>query len=295
VDTLTLNSFAKVNLYLQVLRKRKDNYHTISTLFERIDLHDTIHLAARPDRTLRIISESKDIPHDATNLAYRSARLLQDTFCVQKGADIKIIKRIPVGSGMGGGSSNAACVLAGLNRLWKLHLGRKALLALAKKLGADVPFFIYDTPFAYAGGVGEKIKPLPALGKVRLWHVVAVPRIHVSTPLIYQAWDELVMKKKVKLTRRKNSVKLLTLALKKKDISLIGKSLFNALEPVTVSKYPYVRTVRERLAQQGLAAILMSGSGPTVYALVSSRKEALSVYAQLKAESHWQVFVTRTC
>lgn len=296
MKTLTLNSFAKVNLYLRVLGKRKDNYHNLITLFERIGLHDTIILTLRTDTAIRIISRSRDIPRNSANLAWRSARLLQESCRVKKGVDITIVKRIPVGGGMGGGSSNAAAVLLGLNKLWRLHLKRERLLAMARKIGADVPFFIYEVPFACAGGRGDRIKPSLGLQKSRFWHVVVVPRLHVATPLIYRAWDKLTSRKKVRLTKPINSVKLLTLALKKIDLLSIGEALYNDLEQVTFTKYPEVKAAKIRLAQSGLKAILMSGSGPAVFAVVPSRKEALSVYRQLVAKRHqWQVFVTRTC
>lgn len=148
---MLVKSYAKLNLYLEVLKLRKDNYHSIKTIFERIDLCDKIILKTRRDKKIRVICASKDVPRNRTNLAYRSAKLLQDKFKLDRGVDIKIIKRIPVGAGLGGGSSNAAFTLLGLNRLWKLRLGQKELARYARKIGSDVAFFIYD--YHYALGV----------------------------------------------------------------------------------------------------------------------------------------------
>jgi len=292
VNKLSFKSHAKLNLYLQVLNKRPDSYHNINTLFERISLCDKIILKLRrDDKEIKVISSSPDLPADPSrNLAFRSAKLLQDTFNINKGVDIKITKRIPVGSGLGGGSSNAACLLLGLNKLWKLKLKEPKLVNLAKKIGADVPFFIYNSRFAQGKGRGEKIKPLKALNNTGLWHVLVVPKIKVSTPLIYKKWDE-----DPGLTMPKFDVKLLPSALRKKDFSLINEFLFNSLESITVKHYPQVQNIKEKLKKIGLKTILMSGSGPAVFGVVSSRKEAVTLGRKFKREFKLlQVFVTST-
>lgn len=304
---LLLNSYAKLNLYLEVLNTRQDNYHNIKTLFERVDLSDKIVLESRRDKKIRIICNLSDVPCGNTNLAYRSAKLLQDVFHIDRGVDIKIIKHIPVGAGLGGGSSNAASVLVGLNKLWRLKLVQEQLLAYARKIGSDVPFFIYNSPFAFGEGRGDRIKPLEALDNARLWHILVVPKIKVSTPLIYKKWDthstltppflasqSLRKNKRAGLTSPQYNVKILNLGLRKNDLSLIGKALFNSLEQVTAKLYPQVRRIKKKLINLGLKAILMSGSGPAIFGIVSSRKEALSLCRQLKKNRLWQVFVTRT-
>ncbi len=290
---LTFNSYAKLNLYLEVLNKRKDNYHNIKTIFERIDLADKIILKSRRDKEIKVTCNVTAVPRDNTNLAWRSAKLLQDSFNIDKGVDIKIIKRIPVGSGLGGGSSNAASVLLGLNKLWKLNLAQNKLAGLAGKLGCDVPFFIYNSPFALGEARGDKIKPLKALYSVRLWHILVVPNIEVSTASIYKRWDKYF--KTFKLTVPRYNVNIMNLALKKGNFPLIGDALFNSLEPVTAALYPQIDAIKERLIQLGVKSILMSGSGPAVFGIVSSRKEALSLYGQLKTDSSFgEVFVSRT-
>lgn len=294
---LTLNSYAKLNLYLEVLNKRKDNYHNIKTVFERIDLADKIILKPRRDKKINITCNVASVPQDSSNLAWRSAKLLQDSFNVDKGADIKIIKRIPVGSGLGGGSSNAATVLIGLNKLWKLNLAQNKLLHLAGKLGCDVPFFISHSPFAQGEARGDKIKPLSALWSLRLWHILVVPKIGVSTASIYKRWDKCsgtIKKERAGLTIAKYNVNILTLALRKNNLALIGDALFNSLEQVTARLYPQINAIKEKLMQLGVKSILMSGSGPAVFGIVSSRKEALSLRRQLESNSFCQVFVTHT-
>ena len=289
---MILTSRAKLNLYLKVGSKRKDHYHALDTLFERIDLCDKIVLTPRVDSRIKITSDSRQIPKDASNLAWRAARLIQKTCQVNQGLNIKIIKRIPVGSGMGGGSSNAACVLVGLNKLWKLGLSRKRLMDLGSQLGADVPFFVADSPFAIGSKRGDKVSSLKVLSRLRLWHVLVVPKLHVSTAKVYQKWDDLVQK--VRLTSAVSSVKLITLALRRKDFSLLAKALFNSLEQVSINLYPQIGRVKKKLVRLGVKAILMSGSGPAVFGIVSSKKEALSLVRQLRGNRYWQAYVART-
>ena len=300
-NIVILKSYAKLNLYLEVLGRRKDNYHNIRTLFERIGLFDKIILKSRRDKKIRIICHAPHVPKDSTNLCYRSAKLLQDALEVNKGVDIKIIKRIPVGAGLGGGSSNAAVVLEGLNKIWRLGLKRAKLVTLAKKIGSDVPFFLYESPFAEGTRRGDKIRLLPALNKVRLWHILIVPGIKVSTPVIYREWDKLQKgynadNQSVRgLTRPEYNVKLLSLAIRKKGLHLANQALFNSLEQVSAGLYPEITRIKERFKEKGVKSILMSGSGPAVFGILSSRKEAVSLGRQLKGENRfWQVFVTRT-
>lgn len=290
MDKLILNSYAKLNLFLSVLNARQDKFHNIETLFERVNLCDKIILVSRRDSKIKIISSSRRLPKDGLNLAHRSARLMQEEFGVKSGVDIKIIKRIPIGAGLGGGSSNAATVLLGLNKLWRLKASQKRLSRIAARIGSDVPFFIYGVCFAQGLGRGEKIKPVKALGDTKLCHILVVPKIEVSTPLIYKKWDEYLQ-----LTKAGWDVKILTLALKKRDISLIGRNLFNSLEEITAKLYPEVAHIREKLVNLGLKAVLMSGSGPAVFGIVASRREAQALCRRLKKENgSWQVFVTET-
>ena len=291
---MILFSYAKLNLYLEVLNRRKDGYHNLKTLFERIDLSDKIVLKNLPHRSIKIISQSKQIPKDETNLAYRAARLLQDAFNLNQGVEIKIFKRIPVGSGMGGGSSNAASVLLGLNKLWKLRVRRPELIKLAGKLGSDVPFFIYELPFALGQARGERIKVLNSLHGLKFWHILIVPRLSVSTPRIYKEWDNRVLRQKAALTRPQDNVNILVSSLKKRHFSNIKKGLFNSLEEVTTAFYPELIKIKERLKSLTLDCVLMSGSGPAVFAICRSRKEARAAYAQLKKNRFWQVFLAKT-
>ncbi len=298
IRRLILRSFAKLNLYLKVLKKRRDNYHDIETIFERIDLSDEIILTSRRDEQIKITCNTPQVPRDNSNLCYKSAKLIQEKFNINEGLDIKIIKRIPVAAGLAGGSSNAAAVLMGLNEFWRLGLSKKRLVDLSKAIGCDVPFFIHNCPFAEGKNCGERVRPLSMLNSMQLWHIVVVPKIKVSTPLIYERWDQALQAEKKPqgtLTKAEDDVKILTLALKKNKLSLVARMLFNDLERITSRLYPEVSYVREKLVKLGLKSILMSGSGPAVFGICSSRKEAVFLSGKLKKlDSSWRVFVVAT-
>jgi 4-diphosphocytidyl-2-C-methyl-D-erythritol kinase len=308
---LAINSFAKLNLYLQVLGKRKDNFHNLNTLFCRIGLADKITLRNRRDNLIKIKSSSRLIPKGPDNLCWRAAQLLKQEFNLKTGLEIEIIKRIPVGAGLGGGSSNAASVLLGLNEYWKLNLSKTKLAVLAARIGSDVPFFIYNTKFAVARDRGDKIKPLASLNKLKLWFILVYPHFKVSTPLIYRKFDyfsqlttdlaknpntkKLNKKQGVGLTTPCSSVKILTSQLLRKGKEIDASCFFNDLEAITARIYPVVNQVKKSLANIGLEKIMMSGSGPAVFGVCDSCKQAENLSSKL-AQKHksWQVFVTST-
>lgn len=274
MQKLILKSYAKINFGLRVGLRRKDGYHNLETLFERINLADKIILKTRRDNCIKIVCSDVQVPQDSRNLAFRAALLLQDRFKVNQGVDIKIIKRIPVGAGLGGGSSNAATTLLGLNKLWKLNLSRQVLAKLAAEIGSDVAFFIYECSFAKGIGRGERIKPLNDLRNLKFWHILVAPKLHVATPLVYGEWDKL----RLGLTRRHLDVKILRLCLKGTGVSLISKLLVNDLEKATFKLYPEVRRIKENFIRLGLKNTLMSGSGSSVFALVRSKQMGLWLF-----------------
>jgi 4-diphosphocytidyl-2C-methyl-D-erythritol kinase len=276
---LIVRSPAKLNLYLKVLRKRKDGYHNLKTIFERVSLCDIISLRLRRDGKIAVCCDNPRVPLADKNIAFVAAALLQKSFRIRQGVEISIKKRIPVGAGLGGGSSNAASVLLGLNKLWKLGLSKAALARLAKRLGSDVPFFIYEKPFAQGSGRGEKIRLLPALNKVRLWHVLVVPKREVLTSEIYKKWDR--NRGTFSLTMPEYDVKIWTSALKNRAVDLLPQLLLNDLEKITLKDYPGAKKIKERLRAEGQRAVLMSGSGPAVFAICASRKEALALSRKL--------------
>jgi 4-diphosphocytidyl-2-C-methyl-D-erythritol kinase len=311
VKSLNLTSYAKLNLYLEVLGKRPDNYHSIFTIFERISLSDQIRLRPLPQGEIKIALSGCSLSLSRRNLAYQAAILLKRGFQIREGVQIDIRKHIPVSSGLGGGSSNAATVLTGLNQLWKLNLGIRQLVSLGRQIGSDVPFFLHNCSFASATDRGDEIRVLKL--PVKLWHIIVVPRVKVRSPLIYKRWDGLTKKAAgltpleisnsligkgkslTGLTTRQSKVKILRSALSKKDFSKIGNLLFNSLEQITTTIHPVIKRIKLALSDLGLQATSMSGSGSAVFGLVSSRKEAYAVVRKLAANlQNWDVFVART-
>lgn len=276
---------AKLNLSLEVLNKGEDGYHAIHTIFERIGLCDEIILEAAHHRRIAVESDSNDIPKDKRNLAYKAAALLKDDFCITQGVTIRIKKRIPVGAGLGGGSSDAAATLLGLNRLWNLKLNKQRLLAYASRLGADVAFFLSGASFALGEDRGDRIRRLRHFKK-RLWHIVVVPKIKVSTKKIYAEFDSINAPIGTDEKRQ-----MRTDMLGKKCMSDI---LFNRLEEATFKKYPEVKRIKERLKSQGLRNVLMTGSGGAVFGIVNSRKEGLRIAEKFRKSKDLKIFVART-
>lgn len=287
-----LDSFAKINLYLSVRPRRRDNYHGITTVFQRISLKDTITLQSRKDSLIKISTNNKKLACDRSNFAWQAVELLRKKFKISRGINIKIFKRVPLGSGMGGGSSNAASVLLGLNQLWKLKVSVQKLAKIGAKIGSDVPFFVYNCSFALGTGRGEKITPWKNLKNVEFWHIIVVPRINVPTALIYKKWDQL---KSLRLTRSESGVKLISLALRKFDRFLLTRAISNSLEPVTETLFPEVRKIKKKLFADGLKSTFMSGSGPAVFGIVSSKKEAVALRKSIKRRNpSWNVFLAKT-
>ena len=251
---------AKLNLFLHVVGRRPDGYHLLQSVFTLIDAADRLRIRVREDGEIRRVSELAGVPADA-DLVVRAARLLKEQAGSALGADIEVDKRLPMGGGVGGGSSDAATTLVVLNRLWRTGLGREALQALGARLGADVPFFIFGRN-AWVEGAGEKLTPL-ALPPA--WYLVLVPPVAVPTGEIFAAPE---------LTRD-------TEALKMEDFSAhAGLGRFgNDLESVVASRYPPVREHLEWLSRHGQGRL--TGSGACVFARFEDRASAEGVLAKL--------------
>ena len=266
---------AKLNLFLHVTGRRADGYHLLESVFQLIDFGDTLTIETRPDGVIRRVNEVAGVP-PAHDLAVRAAQLLQHHSGTLQGADLTLEKRVPLGGGLGGGSSDAATVLLALNRLWGLHHSRQQLMALALALGADVPFFVFGQN-AFAQGIGERLEPvdLPPL-----WYVVVIPPVSAPTAAIFAAPE---------LTRNAKSVKIA-------DFSAGGQIWFpeplfrNDLQPVAETAYPeigqlaaWLRAACVRIAAAGKTAAAisarMTGSGACVFAGFGSKAAAQAVLA----------------
>jgi 4-diphosphocytidyl-2-C-methyl-D-erythritol kinase len=270
---------AKINLYLNILGKYSDGYHQIESIIERVSLFDEIAIEVKEEDRIKVFCKGAIIPSDR-NLCLKAAKLLKDKFCLPFGFDIYLNKHIPVGAGLGGGSSNAAFTLLGIDTLLDLHLSKEKFYSMGRKLGSDVNFFLSRDKFAYVGGKGENIKPL--LGK-KIFHFVIWPQISLSTKKVYS-------QARVGLTKYFNNVKIMCYALKRRDLFLLRKSIFNALEESVFKVCKELKNIKRYLEKQGLRCWL-TGSGSALYTIMD--KKLLSRYRGFFSKS-WQVFVVQT-
>lgn len=261
---------AKINLTLDVLHKRPDNYHEIEMIMTTVDLADRIGLKAT-ESGIYIESADRFVPNDSRNLAYQAAQLLKDTYNIKSGVIISLDKQIPVAAGLAGGSSDAAATLKGLNQLWQLNLSLDELAELGAKIGSDVSFCVYGGT-ALAKGRGEIIQELPA--PPNCWVILAKPTIGVSTAEVYGAFD-------AKKAEHPNTEEMIQ-ALSAGDYNAMCANLGNALESVTLNLYPEVAQIKEQMKKFGADAVLMSGSGPTVFGLVQQEARIPRIYNGLR-------------
>ncbi len=291
---LVVKSPAKLNLYLSIRRKSADGYHEIESIFERIDLTDEIRFSENENGRVELFCNNAEVPLGPHSLVYRSVELLRKEFSVLKGTSfpegitINIDKRIPIASGLGGGSSNAASVILGLNKFWELNLAKPKLLNMGRGLGADVCFFLHDVPLGLGKGRGDEVVPLP--WRERTWgHILVIPEEKISSK---EAYDK---KDKRGLTEPKNGIKIVIHALDKGDLALLRANLYNGLEEPVVESYPVIREIKQALQSLGLKETLMSGSGPAVFGLTYDTKEAMRLKQELDSKHrNWKTFVVNT-
>jgi 4-diphosphocytidyl-2-C-methyl-D-erythritol kinase len=268
---------AKVNLFLKVIGKRIDGYHDLMTLMCCIGLYDTVSLNVG-NTNIAVSCNHPLVPEDESNLAYVAAHLFLNTLDKNEGVNIFIQKQIPVAAGLGGGSSNAAAVLLGLNRHYGNPFSKENLMSMGLSIGADVPFFIFQSP-AIATGIGEKLKAYPGLENMRI--LLVSPGFSVSTAEVYK-------KLNLGLTKCKKKPKRFLLNNQRFDPRW---HLFNDLESVTASKYPVINTVKKALLSHGALGALMSGSGPAVFGLFSDQDRASYANHALYRAYGWEMYL----
>lgn len=281
--SIELTCPAKVNLRLEVLGRRADGYHEIRTIVQRISLFDTLGISLRDRDGISIISDSPRLPVGEGNLAYRAASYFLEEAKVNVGIEITIRKEIPISSGLGGGSSNAASTLMGLNRIMRLNLSKERLMEIGARIGADIPFFILEKT-AVATGIGEKLQPLRILPSV--WFVLVNPGWEVSTKWAYEGLN-------YELTKRPFHIKLPPFF---GDIGQVVRVLHNDLENVTIAAYPEIQGIKGELLSHGAQGSLMTGSGPTVFGIFSHKSRAQNAYRELSvqyAERRWTVYLAK--
>ena len=280
---------AKINLFLDVLGKRDDGYHDIVTIFEKIDLCDKIQLS-ESGQGIEITSNVEGLASDEANLAYRACSLLKESYGISNGVKIHIEKNIPIAAGLGGGSSNAAATLKGLNELWRLGIKDEELYDIGKKLGADAPFFIFNHSFALGRGRGDEINPIKT--DLEMWHVIITPPVPVPTREIYANSN-------LNLTEIRPDVRILLRAIENKCFEEIKKYLHNTLEHIVAKKVTDISRAKDFIKNKGFDAVCVTGSGPTIFVLTNGRKEAENLkdkfLKSFNPDQHgWKVFVAKT-
>ncbi len=291
---IALRAPAKINLCLRVLGRRPDGYHELESVFQMVGLYDEVTIRARR-QGITLGVEGADLPSGRGNLAYEAAIALAREADCSRGGAIQLVKRIPLGAGLGGGSSDAATVLIGLNRLWGLRWSRQRLAELGATLGSDVPFFFFG-PTAWVTGRGERVTPVPALrpsasGPVPCWAVLVNPGVSVSTKWAFETLDKTV----------RNTVRNTVRLTNEKPIYKMGRfstappaavwSMPNDLERVSVARYPVIEEIKTQLLKAGAGVARMSGSGPTVFGTFATRAEAAKACDEVSPP--WRRWVVR--
>ncbi|MBR1691993.1 MAG: 4-(cytidine 5'-diphospho)-2-C-methyl-D-erythritol kinase [Lachnospiraceae bacterium] len=284
MENLVRKAYGKINLGLDVLRKRPDGYHDVRMIMQTVDLCDTLTFVKRGDDKIVLTSNKRELPNDENNLIYKAAKLLFSYKQMSGGVSIHLVKTIPIAAGMAGGSADAAATLCGLNDLFELGLSTEELLELGVQIGADVPFCIVGG-CALSEGIGEVLTPL--VNSLPCELVLAKPDIDVSTKYVYEhlRLDELEHHPDIDGIRR---------AMESGDLGGMCSLLENVLETVTAEKYEVIGELKRELLHQGAENAVMSGSGPTVFGLFAVREQAEAAKkAILEKQLAKEVFVSR--
>ena len=279
MSSLKLKAPAKINYLLNVIRRRPDGYHDLRMVMQRVDLCDYISITLQDSPDIKVTCGKKGVPDGPGNIAWKAARIMLDIADAKQGAAIEITKNIPVAAGLGGGSSDAATVLMGMNELLELKLSDQRLMEIGVKLGADVPFFIFKKT-ALAEGIGEKLTAMPDMPKA--WILLVNPGVHVSTAWVYRT---------LQLTNSGELNRLPQLFASVEDLCSIFS---NDLETVTIPAFPVINEIKQNLLRLGAVASLMSGSGPTVFGLFRDLPGAEQARSELSDNTGWFVAVAET-
>ena len=280
---IELKALAKINLGLDVLGRRENGYHDVRMVMQSIYLYDEVKLEKTAEPGITTVSNLSFLPTGDGNIAYKAARLLQEEFQITEGIKITLNKHIPVAAGLAGGSSNAAAVLFGMNRMFRLGLSQKDLMDRGVRLGADVPYCIMRGT-VLAEGIGEKLSDLPAMPKCTV--LIAKPPVSVSTKVVYEALD-------AKEITEHPDIDGIIEGLKNNSLKQVAACMGNVLEDVTVPMHPVIDQIKQEMKSAGALNAMMSGSGPTVFGLFESRADAREAQRRIREKSLTrQVYVT---
>ncbi len=274
VKHLGLKAYGKINLGLDVLRKREDGYHEVRMIMQTVGLYDRLDLICRSEPGIRVETNLYYLPNNENNLVYQAADLLMKEFGVSQGLHIRLRKFIPVAAGMAGGSSDAAAVLFGVNKMFGLGLSQQQLMERGVKIGADVPYCILRGT-ALSEGIGEKLTPLPPMPQCRV--LIARPGISVSTRSVYENLRADRLR-----PEQHPDIDAMTAAIGEGDIHRVAGLLGNVLETVTIPAHPVIGQLKEAMMDYGAEGALMSGSGPTVLGLFTNPRAAEDAYEDMR-------------
>lgn len=275
MDKIQLKALAKINLGLDVLRRREDGYHEVKMIMQTIGLHDDLEIRKTKTPGIQVKTNLYYLPTNENNLVYKAAKLLMDEFQIQDGVSIQLKKRIPVAAGMAGGSSDGAAVLWGINQMYGLGLSMQALMERGVRLGADVPYCI-QRGTALAEGIGEKLSVLPPMPKCTI--LIAKPGISVSTKFVYENLHANDLK-----PEQHPDVDSMIEAMRQKDLGLLCSRMGNVLETVTIPAYPVINEIKRTMMDNGAIGSMMSGSGPTVFGIFDSPSAAKQAMKAVRA------------
>ncbi len=272
MDKISLKALAKINLGLDVVRKREDGYHEVRMIMQTIHLFDRVNIEKTREPGIQIKTNLSYLPVNENNLIYKAGKLLMDEFDITEGLAVDLDKRIPVAAGMAGGSTDAAAMLYGMNKLFDLGLSMQELKDRGVKIGADVPYCLMRGT-ALAEGIGEELKSLPPMIKCPV--LIAKPQISVSTKFVYE---------NLKLDGNTNhpDIDQLIKDIKAKDLQGVCDHMGNILETVTIPNYPIIDEIKKNMIANGATGAMMSGSGPTVFGLFDDADKAKQAYKAMK-------------
>ena len=274
IKHLSLKAYGKINLGLDVLRRREDGYHDVRMIMQTVGIFDRVDLIWKEEPGIQVETNLYYLPTNENNLVYKAAKLLMDEFQVQDGLLIRLRKFIPVAAGMAGGSSDAAAVLFGVNKMFRLGLTTEELMQRGVKLGADVPYCILRGT-ALSEGIGEVLTSLSPVPQCQV--LVAKPGINVSTKFVYENLHANDLR-----PEQHPDIDGMIRAIKAQDLQEIADKLGNVLETVTVKEYPVIQEIKDKMVEFGAIGSLMSGSGPTVFGLFTNPKAAQQAYEELR-------------
>ncbi len=276
---MKLRAMAKINLGLDVVRRREDGYHEVRMIMQTIRMYDSIELTRTDTPGIQVQTNLRYLPVNEDNLVYRAAKLLMDEFHIQQGVEIRLEKFIPVAAGMAGGSSDAAAVMVGVNRMFGLGLSRRALMERGVRIGADVPYCILRGT-ALAEGIGEKLTVLPKAP--RGYVLIAKPPISVSTKFVYENLH-------LEQLKEHPDIDGVRAAIEAGDLKTMAERMGNVLETVTIPAYPQIGKIRDAMLKNGALGAMMSGSGPTVFGIFEDATQGKKAKQAIKASGLAQV------